>query len=122
MLNYNDKNEEQEQESESVPALEEHNSSESFKGVITPTQRHRSCSTSSSTSLSSSDDDFILNDIPVKGNYIEALLFHIYFYTNFTAPAFNSEPTELERQREISSLRLKKVFGLSVEENRPGKS
>lgn len=34
---------------------------------------------------------------------------------------FNSEPTELERQREISSLRLKKVFGLSVEETRPGK-
>lgn len=46
----------------------------------------------------------------------------IFIYIFFLAPAFNSEPTELERQREISSVRLKKVFGLSVEENRPGKS
>lgn len=67
MLNFNDKNEDPDQESELAPALEEHNSSESFKGVVTPTPRHRSCSTSSSTSLSSSDDDFNLNDIPVKG-------------------------------------------------------
>lgn len=67
MLNYNDKNEEHEQETESTPGLEENNSSESFKGTVTPTSRHRSCSTSSSTSLSSSDDDFNLNDIPVKG-------------------------------------------------------
>ncbi|RZB66669.1 uncharacterized protein BDFB_011626, partial [Asbolus verrucosus] len=34
-----------------------------------------------------------------------------------TAPsAFNSEPTELERQREMTSLRLKKVFGIAVDE------
>lgn len=33
-----------------------------------------------------------------------------------TAPIFNSEPTELERQREISSLRLKKAFGLPIDE------
>lgn len=65
MLNYNDKNEEHEQETESTPGLDENNSSESFKG--TPTSRHRSCSTSSSTSLTSSDDDFNLSDIPVKG-------------------------------------------------------
>lgn len=39
-----------------------------------------------------------------------------------TAPAFNSEPTELERQRENVSLRLKKAFGLSVDEEsrKPG--
>lgn len=37
--------------------------------------------------------------------------------------AFNSEPTELERQRENVSLRLKKAFGLSVddESRKPGK-
>lgn len=69
MLNYNDKNEDHEQESESMQGLEEHNSLESFKGTINSTQRHRSCSTSSSTSLSSSDDDFNLNDIPVKGKW-----------------------------------------------------
>lgn len=71
MLNFNDKSEEQEQESESTtPVLDENNSLESFKGAITLTPRHRSGSTSSSTSLSSSDDEFILNDIPVKGNFL----------------------------------------------------
>lgn len=30
-------------------------------------------------------------------------------------PAFNSEPTELERQREMQSMRLKKAFGLSID-------
>lgn len=43
----------------------------------------------------------------------------IYFFS-IAAPAFNSEPTELERQREISSMRLKKVFGLSIDETRLG--
>lgn len=66
MLNY-DKNEDNEPDTESTPGLDENNSSESFKGAVTPTPRHRSCSTSSSTSLTSSDDDFNLNDIPVKG-------------------------------------------------------
>lgn len=32
--------------------------------------------------------------------------------------AFNSEPTELERQRESVSLRLKKAFGFSLDETR----
>ncbi|ERL90111.1 hypothetical protein D910_07465 [Dendroctonus ponderosae] len=36
--------------------------------------------------------------------------------------AFNSEPTELERQRELSNLRLKKAFGLALDDEprKPG--
>ncbi|XP_072385367.1 uncharacterized protein upSET isoform X3 [Diabrotica undecimpunctata] len=79
-------------------STEENNSSESFK--VTP--RQRSDSASSSTSITSSDDDLSVSDIIVK-----------------KAPVFNSEPTELERQRETSSLRLKKVFGLSVDREPP---
>ncbi|XP_018575451.1 uncharacterized protein LOC108914194 isoform X2 [Anoplophora glabripennis] len=91
-LNVNDKSDDHEQEPEQM-STEENNSSESFK----ITSRLRSGSTSSSTSLTSSDDE-ISPELPIK------------------VPAFNSEPTELERQREISSLRLKKAFGLSVDE------
>ncbi|XP_057663470.1 uncharacterized protein LOC130898292 isoform X1 [Diorhabda carinulata] len=87
-LNVEEKSEEQE-----VVSTEENNSSESFKVV----PRLRSASASSSTSLTSSDDDISTSDIVVK------------------APVFNSEPTELELQRETSSLRLKKAFGLSVD-------
>ncbi|KAJ8973338.1 hypothetical protein NQ317_004650 [Molorchus minor] len=83
-LNINDKSEDHEPEQTST---EENNSSESFKVI----SRTRSGSTSSSISLTSSDDE-IPPDLTPK------------------APAFNSEPTELERQREISSLRLKKSF------------
>lgn len=36
------------------------------------------------------------------------------------APAFNSEPTELERQRELNSLRLKEVFRKSDEKRKSG--
>ncbi|KAJ8931904.1 hypothetical protein NQ314_015173, partial [Rhamnusium bicolor] len=92
-LNNNDKSEEHEQEPEHT-STEENNSSESFK----VTSRLRSGSTSSSTSLTSSDDEMPPSDITAK------------------VPAFNSEPTELERQREISSIRLKKAFGLAVDE------
>ncbi|KAJ8938709.1 hypothetical protein NQ318_007997 [Aromia moschata] len=95
-LTSSDKNEDHEPEPTST---EENNSSESFKVVSRP----RSGSTSSSTSLTSSDDEIVSPDIITA-----------------KVPAFNSEPTELERQREISSLRLKKAFGLAVdEESRP---
>nr|CAI5865072.1 unnamed protein product [Callosobruchus analis] len=98
-LTTNDKGGDQEHDHEQT-SMEENNSSESFKVSTTPIPRSRAGSTSSSTSLTSSDDDMPLSELPVK------------------APAFNSEPTELERQREISSLRLKKAFGLSVDEER----
>ncbi|CAG9822140.1 unnamed protein product [Phaedon cochleariae] len=95
-LNPNDRSDEADQEVEPT-STEENNSSESFK----VTARARSVSSSSSTSLSSSDEELLPLDITAK------------------APAFNSEPTELERQRELASLRLKKVLGLNVEEPRP---
>nr|CAH7745442.1 unnamed protein product [Callosobruchus chinensis] len=98
-LTTNDKGGDQDHDHEQT-SMEENNSSESFKVSTTPIPRSRAGSTSSSTSLTSSDDDMPLSELPVK------------------APAFNSEPTELERQRENSSLRLKKVFGLSVDEER----
>ncbi|CAH1099752.1 unnamed protein product [Psylliodes chrysocephalus] len=93
-LNVEEKSEEHETEPVST---EENNSSESFKMAT----RHRSASASSSTSLTSSDDDVCTPEIVVK------------------APVFNSEPTELERQRETSSLRLKKAFGLSIDKEPP---
>lgn len=67
MLNFNEKGDEHEQDLESTVTLDENNSSESFKMAVTPTTRLRSGSTSSSTSLSSSDDEFSMNEIPVKG-------------------------------------------------------
>lgn len=70
---------------------EENNSSESFKPC-----RTRLNSNSTSTSLSS-DDEVAPVEVVAK------------------VPAFNSEPTELERQREISNIRLKKAFGLSID-------
>lgn len=71
MLNFNDKNDEPDQEAElGAASIEENNSSESFKTTVTPSSRHRKDSTSSSTSLSTSDDEFTLNEIPVKGIYI----------------------------------------------------
>ncbi|XP_064211285.1 uncharacterized protein upSET isoform X2 [Tribolium castaneum] len=73
-------------------STEENNSSESFKPM-----RPRSDSMSSSTSITSSDDEAPAIEM--------------------TAPsAFNSEPTELERQRELTTLRLKKVLGIAVDE------
>ncbi|KAG5888094.1 hypothetical protein JTB14_021895 [Gonioctena quinquepunctata] len=95
-LNVNDKNDEMMEPEQS--SLEENNSSESFR----VTSRLRSASASSSTSLSSSDDEAAPADLITKTS------------------AFNSEPTELEREREIASLRLKKAFGLAVDgEPRP---
>ncbi|XP_074029645.1 SET domain-containing protein upSET isoform X3 [Leptinotarsa decemlineata] len=94
-LNTNDKGEDMETESN---CLEETNSSESFK----VTARARSASNSSSTSLTSSDDEMAPPEIITKTS------------------AFNCEPTELERERELASLRLKKTFGLAVDgEPRP---
>nr|XP_008192438.1 PREDICTED: uncharacterized protein LOC103312751 [Tribolium castaneum] len=75
-------------------STEENNSSESFKPM-----RPRSDSMSSSTSITSSDDEAPAIEMTGK------------------APsAFNSEPTELERQRELTTLRLKKVLGIAVDE------
>jgi len=69
---------------------DESNSSQSPK-----TLRGRSNSSSSATSGSMTDEEALLCAIPdVKG--------------------FNSEPTELERQRESATLRIKKVLGMPV--------
>ncbi|XP_060528091.1 uncharacterized protein LOC132703064 [Cylas formicarius] len=65
-------------------------------GATTPQPRSRSSSFSSSMS---SDEDTAQTITVSK------------------ASVFNSEPTELERQREISSIRLKKVFGLAVDDS-----
>ncbi|KAL3268938.1 hypothetical protein HHI36_008025 [Cryptolaemus montrouzieri] len=73
---------------------EENNSSESFKLM---SSRMRLNSTSSSSTISSDDEANLISELTAK------------------APAFNSEPTELERQREMQSLRLKKAFGLSID-------
>ncbi|KAF5298183.1 hypothetical protein FQA39_LY02607 [Lamprigera yunnana] len=62
--------------------------------------RARSNSNSSETSYLSSDEEFRSNELPSKA-----------------LSAFNSEPTELEKQRESVSLRLKKAFGLSIDED-----
>ncbi|KAK5645040.1 hypothetical protein RI129_006340 [Pyrocoelia pectoralis] len=66
--------------------------------------RTRSDSNSSGTSFASSDDEFRPPELSQKA-----------------LSAFNSEPTELEKQRESVSLRLKKAFGLSIDED-PRKS
>lgn len=89
-----DKSDEQDNEHESH-SHDDNNSSESFKAEIAPKPRSRS--SSSSSSFSSSDEMSTVDFIK--------------------APVFNSEPTELERQREISSLRLKKAFGLAIDED-----
>ncbi|XP_044755691.1 uncharacterized protein LOC123314454 isoform X2 [Coccinella septempunctata] len=73
---------------------EENNSSESFQ---MSSARPRANSPSSSSSSSSDDETSVITELPAK------------------VPAFNSEPTELERQREMQSLRLKKAFGLSID-------
>ncbi|CAG9857408.1 unnamed protein product [Phyllotreta striolata] len=96
-LNVEEKSDEQETE---AVGMEENNSSESFK-TTTPTPRPRSASATSDTSATSSDDEVNTPEILVK------------------APVFNSEPTELERQRETSSLRLKKAFGLAIDKEPP---
>ncbi|KAI4460800.1 upset isoform a [Holotrichia oblita] len=75
-------------------AMEESNLSQSPKPI-----RNRSNSSSSASSCATSDDE----PPPVET-------------TGKVLSAFNSEPTELERQRENVSLRLKKAFGLSVDE------
>lgn len=61
-LNNNERIDEPEQEPEQI-STEENNSSESFKIIPRP----RSGSTSSSTSITSSDDEINLSDIPTKG-------------------------------------------------------
>lgn len=115
-MNINDKGDDHDHEPEQM-STEENNSSESFK----VTSRLRSGSTSSSTSLTSSDDE-IPPELPIKGEDKYIFFLFTYLISPVAVPAFNSEPTELERQREISSLRLKKAFGLAVdEEPRPGK-
>ncbi|KRT80386.1 hypothetical protein AMK59_7379, partial [Oryctes borbonicus] len=86
-LNNNDKNQEE-------GTMEESNLSQSPKLV-----RNRSNSSSSASSCATSDDE----PIPVET-------------AGKVLSAFNSEPTELERQRENVSLRLKKAFGLSVDD------
>jgi adenosine/AMP kinase len=88
-LNNNDKT-----SIEEPVSTEENNSSESFKPL-----RPRSDSTSSCTSITSSDDEAPSLELSGK------------------APsAFNSEPTELERQRETTALRMKKVLGIAVDD------
>uniref|UniRef100_A0A1Y1NA62 SET domain-containing protein n=1 Tax=Photinus pyralis TaxID=7054 RepID=A0A1Y1NA62_PHOPY len=62
--------------------------------------RTRSDSNSSATSFASSDEEFRPPELTQKA-----------------LSAFNSEPTELEKQRESVSLRLKKAFGLSIDED-----
>ncbi|XP_076266838.1 SET domain-containing protein upSET isoform X1 [Rhynchophorus ferrugineus] len=89
-----DKTDEPDAEQETHSA--EDNSSESFKPESAT--RPRSGSSSSSTSFTSGDE-LPTSELVVK------------------APAFNSEPTELERQREISSMRLKKAFGLATDDD-----
>ncbi|XP_050310082.1 inactive histone-lysine N-methyltransferase 2E-like isoform X2 [Anthonomus grandis grandis] len=86
-----DKTDDQEGDNET----HEDNSSESFKGEMVTAPKTRSRSSSSSSSLSSFED-LSPSEVVLK------------------APVFNCEPTELERQREISSLRLKKAFGLPI--------
>lgn len=72
-MNVNDKSDDHEQEPEQM-STEENNSSESFK----VTSRLRSGSTSSSTSLTSSDDE-ISPELPIKGEYLQILLFFCIF-------------------------------------------
>ncbi|KAF2902327.1 hypothetical protein ILUMI_03865, partial [Ignelater luminosus] len=79
------------------PATEENTSSQSPPQKLRP----RSDSASSATSFMSSDDE-IVPPPDLSGKALSA---------------FNSEPTELEKQRESVSLRLKKAFGLSIDED-----
>ncbi|XP_066157225.1 microtubule-associated protein 1B isoform X1 [Euwallacea fornicatus] len=83
-------------EVELEPQNIEDNSLESFKSEAITKPRSRS---SSSSSTCSSSDNLSSSDIVLK------------------APVFNCEPTELERQREMSNLRLKKAFGLAIDED-----
>ncbi|KAK4876057.1 hypothetical protein RN001_012479 [Aquatica leii] len=78
------------------PISEENTSSQSPPQKL----RTRSSSNSSETSFMSSDEEFRNTELPQKA-----------------LSAFNSEPTELEKQRESVSLRLKKAFGLSIDED-----
>lgn len=45
------------------------------------------------------------------------MCFNIILFYFAALSAFNSEPTELERERENLSSRLKKTYGLSVDED-----
>ncbi|XP_044727517.1 inactive histone-lysine N-methyltransferase 2E isoform X2 [Chrysoperla carnea] len=77
-----------------------------------PIARTRTNSASSATSSLSSDDDIqkdttqLVLDLPEKDKSIISV-----------APAFNSAPTHLERQRENLTARLKREFGLFVPED-----
>lgn len=94
-LNNNEINDKLEESAISEDCVnEENNSSESFQMTAT---RPRLNSPSSSSSSSSDDETCVITELPAK------------------VPAFNSEPTELERQREMQTLRLKKAFGLSID-------
>lgn len=45
------------------------------------------------------------------------MFFNIILFFSTAPSAFNSEPTELERERENLSSRLKKTYGLSVDDD-----
>lgn len=88
------------------------NSSISTPESPRPIARTRTNSASSATSSLSSDDDIqkdttqLVLDLPEKDKSIIIV-----------APAFNSAPTHLERQRENLTARLKREFGLFVPED-----
>ncbi|KAH1009288.1 hypothetical protein HUJ04_001663 [Dendroctonus ponderosae] len=88
-----DRSDEQDMEND-FQGNDDNNSSESFKNELSSKPRSRSSSSSSFSSL----EDMPASDIVMKSS------------------AFNSEPTELERQRELSNLRLKKAFGLALDD------
>lgn len=101
-----DKPDENETENDSL-GIDDNNSSESFKA----TEQAATCSSkattmSRSSSRSSSCSSLEVECKPAPIDFVK------------TGPAFNSEPTELERQREITSLRLKKAFGLVDDDTR----
>ncbi|CAG9760849.1 unnamed protein product [Ceutorhynchus assimilis] len=88
-----DKSDDQDDKNDSPsPEKYENNSCDSFKNETKTRSR------SSSTSSISSTDEVLKPDAMTR------------------APVFNSEPTELERQRETCSFRLKKVFGFNIDE------
>ncbi|XP_025831062.1 inactive histone-lysine N-methyltransferase 2E isoform X2 [Agrilus planipennis] len=93
-------NEKAEEEKDNAKSKEEDGNTGSTAYTSIPSMRQRSDSTSSATSFMSSDEELHLNELPQK-----------------PLSAFNSEPTELEKTRESVSLRLKKAFGLSVDED-----
>lgn len=80
--------------------------------------RNRSNSSSSATSLASSDDETLPIEVPEKCKIsFDLYFFNIILFFFAALSAFNSEPTELERERENLSSRLKKTYGLSVDED-----